>query len=71
MIGDEFVARSGHTIENDDENYSNLNFQVRASGGSAVSSNNPDGLSRTRNTFVKMLRKYHNLPKILVIDKRK
>ena len=54
-------------MESLNESYANTNYQVRAIGGSAISSNNPDGISRTRNALVKAYKRFNTIPKILVI----
>ena len=70
VLGDEFVARSGHVLETKDDSYATTNFEVRAIGSSIITSNKPliqDSLTRIRNTLVKGLRRYNTVPKIIVI----
>ena len=67
IIGDEFVARSGHIIEKKQGTYVNANFQVTAAGGSIISSNIPSVLTRMRNVLIKLINKLNVIPKIVVI----
>ena len=67
MIGDEFVAQSGHILENLTDSYSNKNFEVRALGGSNVTNNLKDAIPRLRNTLVTAVRKHNCIPKFIVV----
>ena len=68
VVGDEFVARSGDIIEKKVDTYVHENFQVRAMGGSSITSrDNPDPIARLRNIIIKLLNKFNTIPKIIVV----
>ena len=59
---------SGDIIEKREGTYVQENFEVRACGGSTITTKNvPDPIARLANTLIKLIEKANTLPKIIVV----
>ena len=67
MIGDELVAASGQIIEKRQDTYVSRKYEVRAVGGTELTTGVPDPISRLRNTLTKAFKRFACLPKIIVV----
>ena len=67
IIGDEFVAMSGHVIEEARNAHANRNFELMALGGNHITTNTPDPIARLRNILVTAFKCAKCIPKIIVV----